>query len=584
MMASGSVTGSPVERVVSQLKGVKPMSGGFAALCPSHKDRTASLSVKAGADGRVLLHCHAGCPPATILEAIGLSMSDLFTKPDLTLSNGNGADPKAVHDRGKMVAKYDYTDADGKLLFQVCRYEPKGFAQRRPENGKWAYGLGELPRVLYHLPAVIEAVAMKKDVFLVEGEKDADTLSEMGYVATTNPMGAGKWRPEYTETLAGGSVIILPDNDEPGRLHAEIVAAELAQKGSTVKVVNLPNLPPKGDVTDYVKSSEDSMDRFWTIISNTPRWAPSGAPRQNVWKLSELWDNDAVMRPPPPVVPRLAWAGRSTLLAAREKSGKSTLIGYIAALVTRGAVFLDEPCEKGDVLLVGLEEFLGDAARRLRHFKADPERISIMDSFRGDPTTRPLEIREQIDRLTPVLAIVDSLVAYAHGRGIDENDAAMASIVQPLTDIAHESGTAVIVVHHANKSSGKSRGSTAITGATDIVCEFFQPEEDTDPTRRRMRSVGRVPLIRQYDLKFDGDTYHLADGVASPVEQQIIGIVRDRPGLSINDLCEAIPGRRETTRTTAQTMLAQRTLENRGDSTTRAKLYVPAFAQAGFLR
>lgn len=575
---------SAVERVVSHLKGVKPMSGGFAALCPSHEDRTASLSVKAGADGRVLLHCHAGCQPATIVEALGLSMSDLFANPTLTLSNGNGADPKAVHERGKMVAKYNYTDANGKPLYQVCRYEPKGFAQRRSENGKWVYGLGDVPRVLYRLPQVIEAVALGKDVFLVEGEKDADLLAEMGYVSTTNPMGAGKWNPAYTETLAGGSVIILPDNDEPGRTHAEIVAAELVQKGSTVKIVNLPNLPPKGDFTDYVQSAEDSMDRFWAIVSNTPRWTPAGSARRNVWTLSELWDNDAVMRPPPPVVPRLAWAGRSTLLAAREKSGKSTLIGYIAALVTRGAVFLDEPCAKGDVLIVGLEEFIGDAARRLRHFNADPERVSIMDSFRGDPTTRPLEIREQIDRLTPLLVIVDSLVAYAHGRGIDENDAAMASIVQPLTDIAHETNTAMVVVHHANKSSGKARGSTAITGATDIVCEFFQPDEDADPTRRRMRSVGRVPLIRLYDLKFDGDAYFLADGVASPIDQQIIGVVRDRPGLSINDLAEAIPGRRETTRTTVIQMLAQKTLENRAESGSRAKLYVPAFAQAGFLR
>lgn len=572
---------SVVERVVSQLKGVKPTSGGFAALCPSHQDRTASLSIKTGADGRVLLHCHAGCEPAAIVKAIGLTMGDLFSTQS---SNGNGADPKAVHDRGKFVTAYDYTDANGGLLYQVCRYEPKGFAQRRVVGGKWVYGLGDVQRVLYRLPQVIEAVALKKDVFLVEGEKDADLLAEQGYVATTNPMGAGKWSPEYTKTLAGASVIVLPDNDEPGQAHAENVATELLATGAIVKVVQLPGLKPKGDVTDFVESDENSMDRFWEIISNTPRWSPPGAPKQNVWRLSELWDNDAVMRPPPPVVPRLAWSGRSTLFAAREKSGKSTLVGYVTSQVTRGGSFLDEPCEKGDVLLIGLEEFVGDAARRLHHFKADPERVSIMDSFRGDPDDRPREIREQIERLTPVLVIVDSLVAYAHGRGIDENDAAMAGIVLPLTDIAHETGTAVIVVHHANKSTGKSRGSTAITGATDIVCEFFQPDEDADPTRRRMRSVGRVPLIRQYDLKFDGERYFLADGVASPIEQQIVGVVRDRPGLSLNDLCEAIPGRRETTRNAAIQMVTQRTLENRGDSTTRAKLYVPVYAQTGFLR
>ena len=573
-------TASAVERVVSHLTGVKAISGGFQALCPAHTDRVASLSVRLGTDGRALLHCHAGCKPADILQKIGLEMSDLFA---VQSTNGNGADPKAVHDRGKMVAKYDYTDADGKLLYQVCRFEPKGFAQRRFENGKWVYGLGGVQRVLYHLPQVIEAISLKKDVLLVEGEKDADTLCEMGYIATTAPMGAGKWSPAYTDILAGGSVIILPDNDEAGKTHAEMVAAELAAKGSVVKVVNLPNLPPKGDVTDYVESSDHSMDDFWGIISNTPRWQPAGAAKRNVWKLSELWEDDALMRPPPPVVPRLAWAGRSTLLAAREKSGKSTLIGYIAALVTRGASFLGERCECGDVLLVGLEEFIGDAARRLRHFRADPEKISIMDSFKGDPAVRPLEIREQIERLKPILTIVDSLVAYAHGRGIDENDAAMATIVQPLTDIAHDTNTAMIVVHHANKTSGKSRGSTAITGATDIVCEFFQPDEDADPTRRRVRSVGRVPLIRLYDLKYDGETYHLADGLDSPIEQQIIGVVRDRPGLSMSDLADAISGRRETTLNAIKNMVACRTLENRGESATKAKLYAPTYYQAGVL-
>lgn len=576
-------TSPAIDRVVRHLKGVKPVSGGYAALCPAHDDRTASLSVRTGADGRALLRCHAGCESADIVKSLGLTMSDLFVG-EVKPTNGNGADPRAVHDRGKLLQTYDYTDANGELLYQVCRYEPKGFAQRRKIDGKWLYGLGDVSRVLYRLPQVIEAVALKKDIFLVEGEKDADLLAEMGYVATTNPMGAGKWRPEYTRILAGASVVIIPDNDEPGQSHAESVARELLAAGSIVKIVKLPGLPPKGDVTDYVESHDNSMDQFWSIISSTPRWSPPGAPRQNVWRLAELWDNDTVMRPPPPVVPRLAWSGRSTLLAAREKSGKSTLVGYVTAQVTRGATFLDEPCEKGNVLLVGLEEFIGDAARRLHDFKADPERVSIMDSFRGDPDARPREIREQIEILKPVLVIVDSLAAYAHGRGIDENDAAMASIVQPLTDIAHETGTAMVVVHHANKSTGKSRGSTAITGATDLVCEFFQPDEETDPTRRRMRSVGRLPVIRQYDLRFNGERYFLADGVASPIEQQIIGVVRDRPGLSLNDLVAAIPGRRETIRSTAMQMVAHRTLENRGDAGARAQLYVPTFAQTGFIR
>jgi RecA-family ATPase len=100
--------------------------------------------------------------------------------------------------------------------------------------------------------------------------------------------------------------------------------------------------------------------------------------------LDEVWENDEMMQPPAPVVPYLAWGSRSTLLAAREKSGKSTLTGYMAAQVSRGGEFLGEPCQRGHVLIIGLEEFIGDTARRLQQFGANGKMISIwsIDSWR----------------------------------------------------------------------------------------------------------------------------------------------------------------------------------------------------------
>ena len=142
--------------------------------------------------------------------------------------NGDAREAEPKAGKGRIVATYDYTDEHGGLLFQAVRYQPKSFKQRRPDGR--AAGCGSLEgvrRVLYRLPEVLAA----DEVIVVEGEKDADRLRALGFVATTNPQGAGKWRPEYAEALAGKRVVVLPDNDEAGRKHAGKVAAEPAGQG-----------------------------------------------------------------------------------------------------------------------------------------------------------------------------------------------------------------------------------------------------------------------------------------------------------------------------------------------------------------
>src|SRR5262245_37567432 len=111
---------------------------------------------------------------------------------------------------GKIIATYDYEDESGKLLFQVVRHEPKDFRQRVPNGTGWSYSLNGTRRVLYRLPDLLASASI---IWLVEGEKDADRLASLGLTATTAPMGAGKWKPEYSEILRGRHIIIVPDND-----------------------------------------------------------------------------------------------------------------------------------------------------------------------------------------------------------------------------------------------------------------------------------------------------------------------------------------------------------------------------------
>lgn len=255
-----------LQNVLSRLKGVKRCGNGYKAFCPAHDDRKQSLHVSEGKDGRVLIHCHAGCSVNDVCAAIGLTLKDLFPEPE---RQHNPATP------GKVIATYNYKDASGKLLFQICRTADKHFFQRRPGGkGGWVNGLGDVKPVLYKLPELLQAVKRGEKVFIPEGEKDVDNLARLGLAATTSPMGAGKWRDYYSDWLKGANCIILPDNDEPGRKHAEQVARSLHGKAANIKVLELPGLPAKGDVSDWLAAG-GTKEELLKLAAEAPEWEPS---------------------------------------------------------------------------------------------------------------------------------------------------------------------------------------------------------------------------------------------------------------------------------------------------------------------
>lgn len=217
----------------------KRVGSSMLAKCPGHEDKTASLSISEGDSGQTLLHCHAGCDFGRIVSAMGLQTSDLFA---------DEAKPQAPV-KPRIVAEYDYRSTDGELLFQAVRMDPKDFRQRQPKDGGWDWSLRGVERVLYRTPE-LSKLAPGTRVYVVEGEKDADRLSKLGCEATCNSGGAGrgKWLAAYSEQLRGLSVVILPDNDEPGREHAKAIAESVP--GATI--CELPGLPEKGDVSNWL--------------------------------------------------------------------------------------------------------------------------------------------------------------------------------------------------------------------------------------------------------------------------------------------------------------------------------------------
>lgn len=251
-----------VENVLGRLERVKRNGTGWMARCPAHEDRNPSLAISEGEGGRALLYCHAGCQTAAILAALGLSEGDLFEAR-------NGASSPEI------VATYPYVDEAGELLFEAVRYEPKDFRQRRPDGiGGWIWNLKDVRRVLYRLPAVLAAVEAGEPVVVVEGEKDVEALERAGVVATCNPMGAGKWRTEYAETLRGADVIVVPDLDREGLRHALDVVRSLEGKAASVEI-RAPM--EEKDVSDHLAAGYDLADLEPWGIEDLERQADEAA-------------------------------------------------------------------------------------------------------------------------------------------------------------------------------------------------------------------------------------------------------------------------------------------------------------------
>lgn len=256
---------APLDLVVSRLDAhdcrPRKSGDGLTARCPAHEDDRASLSASEGKDGKVLLRCFAGCQVADIVKALGLEMKDLFP-PKEAKAKRNGSRGPAPWER-PIRATFPYVDADGRDLFEQVRFADatddagKCAPRYRDASGRWSWKsltshLNGTPIPLYRLPELREAVAAGRPIFLPEGEKDVETLRALGLDATTNYGGADGWKASYAEELAGAEVLVLPDNDPPGEKHADAVVRSLRGKAKTVRVLRLPGLPPKGDVSDWV--------------------------------------------------------------------------------------------------------------------------------------------------------------------------------------------------------------------------------------------------------------------------------------------------------------------------------------------
>jgi DNA primase len=225
------------ESIARALKG-RRSGAGWVAKCPAHDDSNPSLSIR-DAHGKVLIHCHAGCGQRDVIEA--LKTQGLWQE-------------RPRKPRRQITTTYDYTDEVGRLLYQVVRTQPKGFFQRRPDgDGGWINKKSKR-QVLYHLREVLDALT----VFIVEGEKDVERLRAYGFVATTSAGGAeAQWLSEFTEALTGREIIVIPDNDKPGRDRAARIARALIGRVTRLVILEIEGAK---DVTEWFDKGHGELE------------------------------------------------------------------------------------------------------------------------------------------------------------------------------------------------------------------------------------------------------------------------------------------------------------------------------------
>ncbi|MBS1873871.1 MAG: hypothetical protein JSU00_11695 [Acidobacteria bacterium] len=243
------MTASEIARVLS----AKRSGDGWMACCPAHEDRTPSLHISEGIDGKVLVKCFAGCGQRAVLDAlrgIGLDCGDRReTSEWLEWRDGI----RYRRDWGAPVCAYRYHDEHGVVLYSVVRFAPKDFKPGYYDGAKWTWKKHP-NQVLYRLPEVLEAPI----VFVVEGERDVETMRAWGFVATTNAGGANApWLPQYTESLRGREVILIPDNDAPGLGRVVRIAREL--RGRVERLVFL-RLDGAKDISEWFDHGHSEVE------------------------------------------------------------------------------------------------------------------------------------------------------------------------------------------------------------------------------------------------------------------------------------------------------------------------------------
>lgn len=463
-----------------------------------------------------LLAREQGC--TTIEEVFGwLESKGLKDREDRPMANGHAHDQQWP----VPIKIYDYVDENRRLLYQVCRYPdgtPGGrFKQRKPDGkGGWNWKIKGIHMVPYRYPELIEAVRNQDLIFITEGEKDADNLLDLGVPATTNAAGAQNFYDEMAIALAGADVVIMEDNDEAGRARTAIVGAKLRKLAKRVRVLRIPGLGEKGDVTDWLESgpNNDAEALYQLVAKHAELWLPSDL--VSAFGAIHWRDLD---QPGPEhewLIKDLLTRGERSMLYGPSQSGKSFAAFDISMCVALGRPYFGRKARRGGVVYFAIESGTGfknrmRAYREAQAMSKDQDVDFVLLTKRtnlyADPAATDAliaEIKMHAALMSYPLELVVLDTWSAATAGADEIRGKDVSIImERVNRIMVECKCHVMIVHHMNASGERPRGHTSMFADIENSISVVKSNEDKDEDGRAIRTA----VLEKQKEGEDGDTW-----------------------------------------------------------------------------
>lgn len=508
------------EEFLSRLESVKPVhGGGWVARCPAHDDRNPSLSVSERGE-KILLKCHAGCDVRSIVDALGLTTSDLFAD---SLPNANSADglqkPLTMAELAaskklpvEFLKRFGLKDTNQGVLIPYPLVDGAPAPRQRVRSHLahvkgWCWWLGKDGAIVPYGLNRLDYARAAGYLVLVEGETDWWTLTYHGFPALGIP-GAEMVKtlgPDHVQGIT--KVFILQEADAGGSAFVAGMTRRLEDIAWT-GVTHIVSLAPMNDANEL--HCADPAKFKSTFQAELDSAKSAGNPNGFTLKLL----GELLAKPDTAV--DYVWegclvAGTVSGVFAKPKVGKGTLARNLCLAVSRGEDFLGLKTKQGLCIYLALEEREDDIKRDFRAMGAD-KTDSILIHAAPAPAEGIRALCKLVRNLKPRLVVIDPIIRLARVKD-EKAYAEMYNELGPLNDAARETGTHVMLLHHSGKSvkadpTDSPLGTTAIAGvvATLIVLKRLE-------TYRTIQTVQRVgEEMPETVLLFDPETKLLSIG------------------------------------------------------------------------
>lgn len=444
----------------------------YACHCPAHDDHNPSLSVSESSDGKLLMKCHKGCSFDDICESLQIEPSDLSAS--------------RTFESATIIAPtyYEYLDEDGQRLFRKTRYHnPKSFKLERWENDNWVAGLSTTRRVLYQLSEVLKGVGAEKQICIVEGEKDVETLRIQGLIATTNFDGAGKWNESYTKSLKGAHIILFYDYDTAGVKHRDLLIQKLKPVVKSLKIVELGySIAEKygNDITDWFCEGH-TKEQLFELINQAIDLC-----KNNVLKVMSFHELMEINIPEPRFfISPFMQEGSLGMVYAKRGVGKTMFGLEVAYAISSGGSFLRyQAPEAVKILYIDGEMPINLIKNRLLTIKNSEihqpkaDHFLILSQCHQEtqlPSLGTLQFESLVDPIIDQVnvVVIDNLATLAT-RGDENEGKDWVDIQRWILDLRRRK-KAVLLIHHAGKN-GNQRGTSKREDTLDYSINLSHPE------------------------------------------------------------------------------------------------------------